>query len=105
MRITAKHPVRAAVADISTYQDYKQDAANAVYDACKEHDIEVVGSIYDDYSQDAGRVTLRLRPVFNACVVCDGCAAKSETNYYDNVVVFSWYTMPSGRIEVTAYIS
>ena len=105
MMITAKHPVRAAIAGLDNYFDYKNDAANAVYAACAEHGIEVVDSIRNDYSHDEGRVLLRLRPVNGACVVCECCQAKSDSDYYDNFVVFAWYTMPSGRIELTAYVS
>jgi hypothetical protein len=107
--ISAKHPVRAAVADINTYQDSKGSALHAVQEACADHGIEIV---HDDCSNlsglsgASGRVEYRIRPFDGACVVCDKCDKCADDAYYGNVIVFAWYTMPaSGRIELTAYVS
>lgn len=106
MMITAKHPVRNAVAGIPTYYDSIGSAMDHVCKACNEHSIDVLfpadGS---DFTASEGRVTFPLSPADGAWIICNHCAEKSEKNVFGNVVVFSWYTMESGRVELTAYVS
>jgi hypothetical protein len=106
MMITARHPVRNAVAGIATYHDSKGEALDAVIAACADHSIDVVIPDHGfDYAGPAGSNNFRLRPANGAWVTCNCCAEKADSNLYGNVVVFSWYTMESGRIELTTYVS
>jgi hypothetical protein len=102
MRITSKHPVRAAVADIATYHSCKGAAVFEVCLALSEFDIEPT---FPDLNGPEGYVTCALRPAYPGRVVCDCCADKLDKAEYDNVLVFAWYTLSSGRVELTAYIS
>jgi len=102
MRIAAKHPVRAAVARIPTYHTSKGSAFAAVYAACKENGVELVGS---DWDGDEGYVNHAVRPENGAHVICDCCAEKAEKVAFDNWVVCSWYTMRPGCVELVTYVS
>ena len=106
MMITLKHPVRAAVADLPVYYNSIGCALHAVHAACADHGIDADPEFGNtDFAGPKGRVNLRLKPANDECVVCDRCAEKIDDAYYGNVVVFVWYTMPSGRIELTTYVS
>jgi len=102
MRITAKHPVRAALAALDNYHDSKGCAARAVDEVFEAHDLCVD---WPPLNGPDGYVTCPIRPAETGQVVCDHCARKLANKVYDNCVVFAWYTMPSGRTELTVYIS
>lgn len=102
MRITAKHPVRAAIADLPNYFDSKGEAILALSDVCADHGmiVEIPGMPGNE-----GYATCRLRPDVQGYVICECCAEYTARTEYDNGLVISWYAMPSGRIELVAYIS
>ncbi len=102
MRIAAEHPVRAAVAGLANYHDSVGYALLAVDRVCDNQGIDVNISDGPAFAGAEGRVNLRLRPDDGGYGICDRCEEEMD---YDDVVVFSWDTMPSGRVEVTAYIS
>jgi hypothetical protein len=103
MRITANHPVRKAVAELPTYYSSMGCALHAVHAACDDNNIEVDVNVgCADYSAETGRVNITLRPKSD---VCDCCGNQLGSEAFDNVVIFSWYVMDSGRIKLTAYVS
>jgi hypothetical protein len=102
LTITAKHPVRLAVVGLPLYYDSKGDLLHAIRDVFAAHNIEVESAALDG---DEGHVTLELRPVQTAHVVCECCAATHDRKAFANCVVVFWYTMQSGRIELTSYVS
>ena len=108
MRITAKHPIRAAIAGLPTYHDSKADMVQAVQAVCADHDMVVEYDNFDGdnvWTTNSGWALWPLRVDHPAQVVCDCCADKHDSDYYDNCVAISWYTMQSGRIELTVYVS
>jgi len=102
MRITSKHPVRAAIGNLPTYHEDKSALLGAVSGVLKAHDILMDAVSLDG---DDGFVTIPLYPVATGHVICDCCAKRIDNAEFENGVAISWYTMPSGRVELTCYIS
>jgi hypothetical protein len=102
MRIGPKHPVRAAICDLTTYWPNKAELLDAVVKECAKHGIEAE---YRDLSGKQGRIMLKLRPENNAPVICDVCAEKHYKDVFVNFAVVSYCTMISGRVELVSYIS
>ncbi len=102
MKIAAKHPVRRAMCNLKTYWDSKVELLNAVSTACADHGIDA--ECVDAPGRN-GSVKLKLRPENDAHIICDVCAEKHSHTFFDNYAVVSYYTMPSGRVELVAYIS
>jgi hypothetical protein len=102
LMIGAQHPVREAVASLATYHNSKSDLLCAVRDAYADHNIELgdVNLLGDD-----GYATVELRPAQTAHIVCDCCEAEHARKAFNNHAVISWYTMQSGRVELTTYVS
>jgi len=96
LRVVANAPVRKAVAGVDTYHDDKESAIEAVCAACYDCGFATEPT---DLIGDDGYTTWRLfhdpngRGVINECEPLDNCIA------------IAWYTMPSGRIELTVYVS
>lgn len=91
--IKRNDPVRAAVASCETYHDSKGHAFRVVSEALAGHGY-LLSKYCDthllDFHGRDGRMVLE---------ICkDGRLCASD-------VVFSWYTMCTGRIELTCYIS
>lgn len=102
MRITAKHPLREAIANIATYHESRSCLVDAILDACAACDIEVVcGSV----AGNEGHALWTIRPANNARIICDCCQKQSDRNTFDSCISVFWYKMQSGRIELTCYIS
>jgi len=102
LTIAANHPVRNAVASLDTYHDSKGDLLRVVCDAYEAHGIDVKTGGLDG---DAGCALFELRPMQTAHVVCESCAAQHDKKAFVNCAVVYWHTMPSGRIELTSYVS
>ncbi|MHC5061786.1 MAG: hypothetical protein ACYTFK_11965 [Planctomycetota bacterium] len=102
MRITAKHPVRAELSDLPNYFDSEGDALYAVHAVLRRHNLRT-----DDirFIGDDGYTTCELRPDDPGAVTCDCCAKRIDSEVYENCIVIAWYAMPSGRWELTTYIS
>ena len=79
------------MANLPVYHDCLDNAFCAVCEAMTAHGYFITGiADWYDFAVDSGSQ--------NLCVSRDGVEC-------DNYVVFSWYTMESGRVELTAYIS
>jgi hypothetical protein len=102
MRITQNHPVRAELSELPNYFDSEGEALYAVHAVLRRHALRI-----DDIRMygDDGYTTCVLRPDYPAGPVCACCGDKLDRAEYDNCIVVAWYTMPSGRIELTTYIS
>lgn len=91
VRVKRNDPIRAAVATLPTYHDCLDNAFCAVSKALSAHGYFITGiADWYDFATDSGSQNLAISK--------DGIEC-------DNVVVFSWYTMHSGRTELTAYVS
>jgi hypothetical protein len=91
VRIKRNDPVRAAVVDLPIYYDCLDNAFCAVSKVMTAHGYFITGiSDWYDFAVDSGSQ--------NLVVSKDGVEC-------DNYVVFSWYTMESGRTELTVYVS
>ena len=103
MRITNNHPVREAlVNNVPTYHPNKGRLLAAVESVLRVHGIE---AIIREMPGDSGHAVCDLQPVEVGCTVCDACGDRMDRAYYDNKLVLSWYTLESGRVELTCYIS
>jgi hypothetical protein len=102
MRIGPKHPVRAAICNLTTYWPNKAKLIDGVVKECRKHGLEAE---YQDMSGVEGQLFLKLRPENNASVICDVCAEEHDNEVFDNWVVVSYYTMESGSVELVSYIS
>ena len=102
MRITQKNPVRAAITGLDTYYSSKGSAAKAAYDVMEAHGISVD---FPSLEGDEGHVTCPLRQSIPGSAVCAVCDARMADDEYENVLVFAWYTLCSGRVELTTYVS
>jgi hypothetical protein len=87
--IKSNHPARNQVCGIETYWDKPGAAVSHLADLLASHGITIVDTISFDDTQEDYRATYRLQN-------------ESELG---NVLVFSWHRMPSGRFEITAYLS
>jgi hypothetical protein len=102
MRITSKHPVRAELSALPNYHAGIGATIAAVEAVLAKHNIraEFVG-----IAGCSGYITLSLYADPDAYVVCDCCAKELDHVAFNECLYFSWYTMQSGRIELTTYIS
>jgi hypothetical protein len=102
MRITAKHPARAELSDLPNYFDTEGEALYAIHAVLRRHNLRT-----DDlrFYGEEGYGTYPLYPDDPGSVVCDCCAKHIDSEEYDNCIMIAWYTMQSGRIELTTYIS
>ncbi len=91
VRIKRNDPVRSAVVDLPSYFECTGLAFSAVCDALSAHNYYMTGlGDWFDFAKDSGTMNLEISQDNVDC---------------DNYVVFSWYTMESGRTELTVYIS
>lgn len=102
MRITAKHPVRRELSELPNYFDSEGDALYAVHSVLRRHNLRT-----DDIRMygDDGYGTYPLRQEVVGATCCADCGARMADDEFENCIVIAWYVMPSGRIELTAYIS
>lgn len=102
MNITNRHPVRRNW-DVPSYFDTKIEGLAFVTNLLEEHDLTIEHE-YVGLNGDGGGWTQRLIPLQKEHVICDCCAKKSPEPF-DNVLVFNWYKMESGRLEINSYVS
>lgn len=105
LTITSKHPVRAAIANLSSgnrYYDSKGQALGEVERVLNDHNLELAYQGCDGCPGDSGYFTFPLRTVSDACIVCEDCDKGGDVI---NGIAFSWYRMPSGRWEIVVYVS
>lgn len=93
MLITPNHPVRTAVAGCSGYYDWKCRIAGALNTALAPWDMYVDSIDYPDLPGCEG---------YNIFAIYSKIGDRIEVAGYVNI---SWYTMPSGRIEFTTYVT
>jgi hypothetical protein len=102
LRITAKHPIRGAIADLPTYFDCKGDAIAAVREACDGYGLCVEDS---GLPGNSGYATWELRSITAGQFICACCDEKADRATFDNCIYIAWYTMCTGRIEIVAYVT
>jgi hypothetical protein len=102
MRIAANHRVRHDLANLPNYFDSKGSALDAVCKVLYDHNLR---SDCAGLPGDEGYATWNIRPYPAGHVFCDKCAALVDSEGCDNCLVIAHYTMPSGRIELTVYVS
>ncbi len=105
LRVKNNHPVRKAIADLGDYWDSKGQALAAVDAALDGCNLSRDDDTFIDVHGDEGSVSFRLRDNGAGVMCCADCAKPSESNLYDNVVVFAYYKMREGRWEVITYVS
>lgn len=96
MRIAANDPVRAAVAGCSDYYGDRVSAVRAVVAALEGFGYEITSRDYEGNPDGDGRTKLSFGKVNPECGMIEDC---------DCWAVCSYYIMPSGKCELTAYIS
>jgi len=102
MTIGPKHPIRALVHDLKTYQDSKGRFIEAVRAAFDDCDLDVV---CHDMDGDEGRGSWVIRPKDSTSVCCEECAARMSRESYENWLVVTWYRLSAATIEFVAYVS
>lgn len=102
MKITRNAPVRQAIGALPTYHENKGALVSALVSALTEHDIR---ADIPALNGDNGYTTCALRPIYPFGVVCDCCGEQISRKEFDNCLAIAWYTMQSGRVELTSYIS
>lgn len=103
MRITNKHPVRQEIANLETYHETLLEAIGQVEDILAKHGLELGTAASFPVEYPGGTVSFPIIPIETAHIVCDRCGM--ECKEFNNNLVFCWYEMPSGRYEITVYIS
>jgi hypothetical protein len=107
MRLGQRHPVRAAVAGLTTcgagtYWESKQAAYDAVAAVCRANHLRLEVC---DLAGGDGYETLTLRPIESNGIVCECCEARMDDAVYENRVVFSWYVLSHDCVELVSYVS
>lgn len=100
MRIGSKHPVRNEIASIETYWDCRLLALEAIGRILSKHGMALQGNF--NFSKKEGYLSAPIFPEVEEGLVCSHCGNVEEL---ENSLVFSWYPMPSGRFEITCYLS
>lgn len=99
MRIGATHPVRKAIVKLPTYYASLSRALG---------ELNLTLNVYGIVAEQAivhgreGRLLLELLCEENE-IVCRNCGESEKV--FDNWLVVYWYTLESGTVEVTAYVS
>lgn len=106
--ITQRNPVREEVASVSTdgpdkYYAHKVNALWKVNNLLKKYGFELDEQRVISLEGDEGRANLPITVIVPGGLSCDCCGGPVET--VDNQLVYVWYKMPSGRYEITCYIS
>lgn len=101
MRITGKHKVRKAISALPVYYSNKSEIIKAVETVLRNHGIE---TFIPGMPDDSGSVICPLFAADNAGIICD-CCRNCSRDEFGNGLFLSWYRMPSGKIELTCYIS
>jgi hypothetical protein len=106
LTILRRAKVRKQVQDalLRVYWDSITEALSAVNDAFEQHNMFLD---YDNvsFAGDDGRATLLIRADKGYTAVCNACTEDVAYPSFDNCFAVSWYKMPSGKFEVTGYIS
>ena len=100
-RIGNRHKVRNQVASVPNYFDYKSEALNVIESYLNENGFRLNSNNLNCCGND-GTVIIPILVDKEFGVVCSSCDCEVEL---DNVLVFQWYRMPSGKWEITTYIS
>jgi len=102
--INSRHPARDRIASLATYHDSKIGALHDIENILDEYELQFDPS-YTSFGLggDEGHINIPLKTLNPAGITCDCCLEKEKT--VDNVIVFAWYKMPSGRWEINAYLS
>lgn len=101
--INSKHQVRQQVASIGTYFADKITALNQIDDFLGEWNLQIDPNHMINLQGDEGHITLPIVVAKPGGITCECCDKKVAT--VDNMVVYAWYKMQSGRYEITTYIS
>ena len=84
------------------YWDTKGEAIAAIDEALQKHNMML--GIFN-CQEDEGRRAVPIVAMTGYKYTCSACTDEVENPVFDNVFVFAWYRMPSGRYEITGYIS
>jgi hypothetical protein len=98
-RIGNRHPVRASLNDVPSYWDNAVEALNLIAQYLQDHGFNLGEHCTIDKS---GTLTIPIVVDRESGLVCIECDKPVEC---ESVLVFQTYTMPSGKTEVTTYIS
>jgi len=104
LTIKGNHRVRKDVSDvlIRTYFATKGEAIHLIDEALQKHHMTL--DVFD-CPGDEGRTYVRILALKGFKYLCDSCTEDVENPAFDNTMTFAWYRMPSGRYEITGYIS
>ena len=102
LTITAKHPVRKAIAELPDYYDSLGAGVAAVSAVCAEYNLRMEEKVLDG---NEGWTTFALYREPDGWFVCSECEAKLDRTELNNCVAFSWYRARPGRWECIKYVS
>lgn len=98
MRIGATHPVRKDIVNLPNYFGSLPAALNEINIVLNKHRIVAESA---SIHGGEGRALLNLFPAENEIV----CSCGQSATVFDNWLVLYWYTLQSGTVEVTTYVS
>jgi len=102
LTIKCNHPVRKAIAEVATYFDCKGDMLRSIESVCNDHNMQL--GLYS-CEGDSGWTVIPIHPVGDDHTSCDCGAGQEAWLEFNNRIALSWYTLSSGRVECTVYVS
>lgn len=100
-RIGNRHKLRSQVASLPNYFDCRHEALTLIEGYLNDSGLRL-DDVLLNLQGDSGSVNIPILVDKETGIVCNDCDCAVEL---ENVLVFAWYKMQSGRWEITTYVS